>query len=353
MNNKIFSIYAFAALLLCACNKNNTINPTLNEMGDESTMTVSIAGENFSTKAALVGSESTIESLEAFVFLASGKLDAHHIFTSSEISAKKAIFKVRSGGTKTVYMVANARGSMLTGIHSAKTLTALKSCALAFNENVSSDNSVVPFMVGSNTCELTSGAYTVSVSLKRRIARITLKRITNNMPAVLGNITLNDAYLCSVPVKAHSLGNAYSIAASPATDWINLNGNLVSSSEKPKEYALTHQSITGSITRGNAYTTAKYFYSFPNSLTTVSNGTTAAGTGAVLMIEATVDGTKYYYPVSLKKALVENYNYDVELTISGYGNEAANKYDHITRAQMTATISVSDWTDGSVTQEDI
>ena len=70
---------------------------------------------------------------------------------------------------------------------------------------------------------------------------------------------------------------------------------------------------------------------------------------STVVVTATIDGVKYYYPVTLSKKLERNKAYTVEITITGLGSTDPDK--PIEKGGLTAAITVLDWVDGGSYEE--
>jgi hypothetical protein len=117
--------------------------------------------------------------------------------------------------------------------------------------------------------------------------------------------------------------------------------------------ALTFKSVKQEVAHGSNLniTTPYLFYSFPNSNTAGSTGWVNPFTARAsrLVVTATIDGVKYYYPVTLSKKLERNKAYTVEITITGLGSTDPDK--PIEKGGLTAAITVLDWVDGGSYEE--
>ena len=85
------------------------------------------------------------------------------------------------------------------------------------------------------------------------------------------------------------------------------------------------------ISQGLKYETNHYFYCYPNDTATKTR----------LVIEALIDGNKYYYPITLDKLQSNNmYSYDV--TITRLGSDSPDV--PVEEAAVTYTVSLESWT---------
>jgi len=79
-------------------------------------------------------------------------------------------------------------------------------------------------------------------------------------------------------------------------------------------------------------------------------------TATTMMVVATILGQDYYYPVALKTSpgISRNSEYTVNLTLVGLGNTIAEgPFNKIEKANIQASITVSNWTDGATYTESL
>ena len=92
------------------------------------------------------------------------------------------------------------------------------------------------------------------------------------------------------------------------------------------------------------------FYTFPNSTSADATGWTDPFTPrkARMVVTATIDGTKYYYPVTVSNP-ERNKAYTVELTITGLGSTDPDT--PIEKGAVEASIVVQEWVAGTTYEE--
>jgi hypothetical protein len=207
-------------------------------------------------------------------------------------------------------------------------------------------------MAGSTSCTVSASAATANISVSRLVARVALQKVTNQLPDGYGALTIDNVVLTNVAGNQNIAGDA-----TPAT-WYNKMGRKDGATEssqiidgetnKASCEALTFKSVKQEVAHGSNLniTTPYLFYSFPNSNTAGSTGWVNPFTARAsrLVVTATIDGVKYYYPVTLSKKLERNKAYTVEITITGLGSTDPDK--PIEKGGLTAAITVLDWVDG-------
>ena len=349
---KSISILAMAAAVLCSCDKNADCVPCEDQQ-ETGTLAVSLLfDEGAQTKAVTSFTtsqtyEKQVNKVQIFVFDESGKINIYKDAgtTQSNISISTTT------GKKTIWAVVN--GPDLSEVASLAELedTAID---LAANSTTAATGFV---MAGSTSCTVSASAATANISVSRLVARVALQKVTNQLPDGYGALTIDNVVLTNVAGNQNIAGDA-----TPAT-WYNKMGRKDGATEssqiidgetnKASCEALTFKSVKQEVAHGSDLniTTPYLFYSFPNSNTAGSTGWVNPFTARAsrLVVTATIDGVKYYYPVTLSKKLERNKAYTVEITITGLGSTDPDK--PIEKGGLTAAITVLDWVDGGSYEE--
>ena len=349
---KTISILAMAAAVLCSCDKNADCVPCEDQQ-ETGTLAVSLLfDEGAQTKAVTSFTtsqtyEKQVNKVQIFVFDESGKINIYKDAgtTQSNISISTTT------GKKTIWAVVN--GPDLSEVASLAELedTALD---LAANSTTAATGFV---MAGSTSCTVSATAATANISVSRLVARVALQKVTNQLPDGYGALTIDNVVLTNVAGNQNIAGDA-----TPAT-WYNKMGRKDGATEssqiidgdtnKASCEALTFKSVKQEVAHGSDLniTTPYLFYSYPNSNTAGSTGWVNPFTARAsrLVVTATIDGVKYYYPVTLSKKLERNKAYTVEITITGLGSTDPDK--PIEKGGLTAAITVLDWVDGGSYEE--
>ena len=349
---KTISILAMAAAVLCSCDKNADCVPCEDQQ-ETGTLAVSLLfDEGAQTKAVTSFTtsqtyEKQVNKVQIFVFDESGKINIYKDAgtTQSNISISTTT------GKKTIWAVVN--GPDLSEVASLAELedTAID---LAANSTTAATGFV---MAGSTSCTVSATAATANISVSRLVARVALQKVTNQLPDGYGALTIDNVVLTNVAGNQNIAGDA-----TPAT-WYNKMGRKDGATEssqiidgdtnKASCEALTFKSVKQEVAHGSNLniTTPYLFYSFPNSNTAGSTGWVNPFTARAsrLVVTATIDGVKYYYPVTLSKKLERNKAYTVEITITGLGSTDPDK--PIEKGGLTAAITVLDWVDGGSYEE--
>ena len=253
----------------------------------------------------------------------SGRLEAYETPDASSQSVNMQC----TTGQKDVVVLANAPD--VSGISSYEALLKTKSRL--------SDNSVGRLvMEGYASPELTASGGSISVKIKRIVSKVVLDAVTvdfevdayDNMDFILKKV-----YLTNVAAD-----KSYLSETADPTLWYN---QIVQSSE-PKIDGMVYDQIADLNIKGTKkYTTKHHFYCYPNPYESDSFSTNWSPRPPRLVIEATLGGVLYYYPVSLPK-LEQNTRYYVSLHIARPG--ASSPEQDMDRYAVTFNIEVEEWT---------
>ena len=342
-----------AALFAVGCSRLPAADPP----GTESELTVNLCGLPESKATPGTDAENTINNLSLYVFDADGMLDIVHACTADEIARKTAKFPVKTG-VKTVYAIANMNETVAASANATFLLSDLEGVAYSLSDNRPS-GLVMRGSMPSVAVSAASGGST-SVDLVRGVARISLGSVKNNLPAPYGTVKVVHAFLCNVVGNQNLKGNASPDPASylnrdatrghVRTQVIGVGSNAAECAE------LTFCTLGDDIASGATKTYSnRFFYAFPNALTTPNNGFSDpfTPTATVLMTVVRIKDRNYYYPVALKGGLAANTEYKVDLTITGLGNKEDNPFAKIAKGDLTATVQVLPWTTGTPVSETI
>ena len=352
---KTLLLMAAVAAMACSCDGDKDCIPCQKEEGQEQTATLQVSldleGEpqtrvtNYVTAQAY---ETAVNDVQIFVFDSKGALA-----TYLDADTKTTGISINTiYGQKTVYAVVN--GPDLSTITTQEELehTAVD---LGANSTTTSKGFV---MVGSSTCNVSGSTATVSIAVKRLVARVALQKITNSLPASYGSLTVNNVMLINVA------GNQNLECTAAISKWYNKMGRkdgATSSSQiidgttnLASHPSLTFMSVSKTVANGSslAPATPYLFYTYQNNCTAEGSGwaTTFSARKTRLVVTATIGGTKYYYPISIDSPN-RNTAYTVELTITGLGSSDPDIL--VEKGAITAAVTVDPWQSGAVYNETI
>lgn len=345
--NFCFVVLTLAGLLVAAsCNKTIGREDQLQEQ--PSSLTVS--WDDAVTKAEATALEKQLNDLYFFVFDTNGMLEIVKQCTPEERAAKSASMSVKTG-VKTVWALANLTGTSLTAALAASTISVFEAVAFDLSQNTASN--FVMSAKGSTTVVATTGG-SLPLSLTRPVARVALGTVVNSLPAPYGAVTVKQAFLCNVVGNENIGGNA------TASTWYNQEATpdhggadhvIGTGSYTANIPAMTFVTLNTSLDPGGTVIyNDKFMYGFKNSLDAVPGNpgynTIFRETCSVLMLVVTVKSKDYYYPIALSKKLVANTNNVVNVTLQGLGNTVEEGvFNKIEKASLTATVTVTNWTD--------
>lgn len=354
MKNKILLALA-ACVALAACNKQENAPESLQFPAEEQGMgsiSLSIDGDFAQTKA-IPGSkdgsfntetdaEKAVKTIQALVFDEAKRVVAYKSFTSATGMSIDC-----TAGSRTVWMVLN----FPTDLSAVKTEDQLKATAASLDSHTAANGFV---MTGSASCTIQKGqTASCEVSVNRLVSRITVSHIYNELPSGLGSITINDIFLSNVVANQNLAGTA------AITTWYNLYGRSTGSTSKndiingtdhlascpdltfvkpASAVTIAHGAKHGS---GGQYK----FYTMPNATKTALGAWSATPSAqpATIVIDATIDGSHYYYPVPLTTYVPErNKSIDVDIVITGPGSSDPNA--SVEKGALSVTVKVVPWT---------
>lgn len=341
MKKSIFAFFAMAALAVMGCNKENIPSQNDTELFGEVTFVTKVDGiDGTVTKASTteLDKEKAMNDIQVLVFKADGTLVKYLGNSDSKTGVKLA------KGSYTAFAVVN--GPDASSVSTKSALEAL-TIGLADYNDPSSD-----FVMGAQSESFTVGdtKVTVAITVDRYVARVNLVSVTNGAAAALGAITINGVMLTNVVANQTVKGDATAATwyneygrptASVATEAAIIDG----STYKADGPALTWNGTSSTVAVGATSTLGYKFYGYANSATGNDEwSATYAPSYSRLVVIATLNGTKSYYPVVLNKNLQRNYTYDITLTITGEG--ADDPQGEVEKGAVDFTITENPWTDG-------
>lgn len=319
--------------------------------------------------------EKQINKIDLFLFQGN-VLYEHLTLSASDVATlpyTKSYPKVPVG-SYTIYAVANGP----SGLSTAATKAAVTGAVISLADcSTTASTGFVMYGNASATVE-NGGSATAAVKMSRYASRVRLTKITNGLANGTA-ISVTAVYLANVWGKwtiAGSTSASTNGTEAGLNEWVNLAARAAgkhasttasdfikaASAVNPSAYATqvfkAVPSADRSITAGaaNAKTYNYSLYAFPSTVTEDQTGPIADANkdkGALprLVIVATVNGTVYYFPITLTAKLVRNYTYDVAVTITGSGSTDPN--EPVQRGALSASVTVNPWTAGTEYSETI
>lgn len=319
--------------------------------GGRLSFNISVDADAPSTKAitaytTLAAAEKKIKHVQLLIYDDNGILEQYFSNTDftyegggTETTGKvTATSETLTVGNKTVYAILNSETTDFSGCTRIQDAQAITATGIDnFN-----DKSGTFVQVASATVVVKTDQ-TVSVNLKaqRRVARITLVGLQNN----LGNqLPISNTYV----FISNAGGNTVNLISGEASgNLVNPNGrngsDIINGSTVLSEQAMSSAGYKTSIAYGNtiAGTGRLILYAHP----------TPAGADAPNLIVATsIGGQQYFYKVPMD-SFVANTTYTVSLTLNHLGTNDPAKDNEF--GQLDVTITADDWTVGSNLEQTI
>ncbi len=290
--------------------------------GEKVPVTVSVPPSG--TRLLDTAGESTVNSIQVFVFSADGRME---IYASGE--GTSVSFDCTSG-QKEFLAVANAPS--LEGLLTREEVTSAVSSLM--------DNTPSGLvMSGSVSKSVSMVDQSVEIPVARLVARISVKEITNGLstPGYSSSpVELVSIYLSDVA------GTCPYFGVQEPSSWINRLGEAENLS------SLLHSGILDtSIAHGETCRTPHYFYCYPNPVSGDSSSGTWCPRFTRIVIAAEIKGETFYYPVAIGN-IEANHTYDIEhLQINRLG--ADSPVAPLEVGSVSVSVKVKDWETGAVT----
>ena len=325
---------AFVAIASLACSKENP-SEQVPEGTQMATLEVNVS-DGIATRATSV-SDSQIGTaagdIKVLVFNSSGNLVGYgeNAASSSNISLSVPT------GTVKCYAVVNSSEN-LKGVIMEAGLTS----KISYLKN----NSVTKMeMIGSASKTIAAGANSVSISVKRFAAKVQIDKITPAFTAPAHKaqeFKLTGIYLVNVNGSC-----PYTLTSTAgSTDyWYNkmkyVSGDCNALISDKLSSPVTLQASADAVT---PYVTPHYLYCYPNPVTTDSSSSTWSNRYTRLVVEATLGGTTYYYPVNIPTPTANTLYQITNMKITGLGSDSPDKV--VEKGALSVSITVTDWSTG-------
>lgn len=298
----------------------------------KSTLSLSLVTKGSGTQSEM---DNTINTLEVFIFYNEegdqnyGKLESYSKILKNEITSLQNIGITSTVGPKKIYILANSHRSNWSGTTNLslfqKEITSLEK-----------ENEEDFVLVGNSLANFTSATSNIPITiiLKRIVARVELLSIkTSFSQSPFAGKKLENASVYLI----NAIGEKYyhNGEKSPST-FYNLGGINQSDLDKFTN-DIIYKSITNPIGEGvDAMNSPIQLYCYGNSTTTED----ASNKYTKLVIECTLDGIKYYYPIALP-GILNNQWYRINATILRPGSLSPN--ETLEKGSINISMSIADW----------
>jgi len=331
--NLLFITAAAGLMALAACNREEApaSAPEALPSLEKASLTVRLEGSSLTKAGSQSAEEAKVNSLQVFVF------NADNIDVYGKVSDASTLTLDATVGERTVWALVNA-----PDLGSVTSMAALKAAVSSFSDNAA-DSFV---MSGSQAVTLTASS-SVTVPVSRIASRVVIGKITRKLGAAglaalpEGDFTVVRAYLQDVPGEQR-----YDRSLTAFSSWMASSlgdGKIASSSP----LLCQAPSGTATIAQSGSYEWGAALYCYPNPATEDS----AAAKVTRLILECSVGGDLYTYPILLDGGVASNRSYEIkELVITRLGNPSDGDDDidsgedqPVTSVDIPFGVSVSDW----------
>ena len=325
---------AFVAVASLACSKENP-----SEQVPQGTQMASLevnVSDGVATRATSVNDSrigTSAGDIKVLVFNSTGSLVAYgeNAASSSSIS-----LSVPTGSLK-CYAVVNS-SETLSGVIKENGLTS----KISYLKN----SSVTKMeMIGSVTKQIAAGSNSVTIPVKRFASKVQIDKITPALSAPAHKaleFKLTGIYLVNVN---GSCPFTQTSTAGSTDYWYNkmkyVSGDCNALISDKLSTAVTLQTSSGTST---AYTTPHYLYCYPNPVTTDSSSSSWSSRYTRLVVETTLGGTTYYYPVNIPSPAANTLYQITNMKITGLGSDSPDKI--VEKGAVSVSITVTDWSTG-------
>lgn len=304
---------AIAATALVSCNEKYADLPHVEENAELVTFSVSVPGLDTKSTGGSVDAEKTINSLQVFVF------NQHGVYETSAAANKDQLEITCTAGQKRMVALVNAENE--TNVPDFETL--------AGRPVYLEDSGIADLvMLGDTTVYVAAGK-----SINIEVSYLSSKVVLESVKLDLANpehesldFEVTSVFLTNV------VGDRKYINASTPSVWLHEGADL------SKTLPFIYDSVSGGALEpdGAGYGTDHYFYCYPNATSTKTH----------LVIETSIEGETYYYPIPLNKLLPNNqYSYNVVLTRLGTDSPNGSLEEGV----CGVTVSIKGWTKNSST----
>ncbi|MBR5833944.1 MAG: hypothetical protein IKY48_05145 [Bacteroidales bacterium] len=326
--NRFFVKAAVAAVCVMAgfasCQKDVVEEISAQEMA---TLEISVPVEQ--TKVVGGADEAGVDNCQVFLFNDQGVLEAYASKDSKEIPISCTM------GSKTVAVLVNA-----PAITDIKSLTQLRAKQSLLTHNTA-ESFVMQGLVSVNIN--TTKNVKIEVPVARMVAKVELASVVTSFEIAQyqnAEFKVSSVYLINVAADAKYF------STSAPTLWYNQRAYV-----STDENALLYDDMEGvKVSSSEPYAAKNAFYAYPNPTGADSYSGSWTPRRTRLVVQATLDGQTYYYPVTLP-ALESNKRYEVRLTITRPGSY--NPDTVVDKFAATVNVTIKDWEETEPVTEEI
>lgn len=314
---KKFCFAAVAAAALVSCNEKNVDLPHVEENDGLVTFSVSVPGLETKSTGGSADAEKKINSLQVFVF------NKHGVYETSAAAANKGQVEITcTAGQKKLVALVNAEEEKDVADYES----------LAGRSVYLADSDVDDLVMLGDTIVAVAAGKPIDVQVSYLSSKVVLESVELQLENPLHeslDFAVTSVFLTNV------VGDRKYIDDSTPSVWYHEGADL--SNTLPFIYD-TVSGGTLDPADPDGYVENHYFYCYPNAKTNA--------TKTRLVIETSIEGETYYYPIILEELLPNNqYSYSVVLTRLGIDSPDGS----LDKGVCGVTVSIKDWTRNSST----
>lgn len=335
---RLFLLCAVVGIAAVSCNKEMDIQPDSQDVPKEKfEVLVGLSNVDLTiteTRAdlAATSAEKKVDDAYVLVYNASGNLVDYKAWSGSSVK-----FTLEAGNYKFFAIINTGETSM------PATMTALNALKGTLEADLSGFT-----MLGSTEKTIATGTEKFSISAKRLASKVVFKDLKVNFSSSSlqeVGMTLNAVYLINAAGEmtfASALGNF----AAPGL-WYN----QLKYAKNDCDSYLYAGNLNLFVDHGSTENVNKTFYVYPNGTASDTHGGNWSERKTRLVLEATVDGSKCYYPFTFD-TLESNKIYTVN-TITVTRKGVANPDDVWNDNEVSGDLTIDDWTNGGEFSEEM
>ena len=333
MKTKLITLAAaFAcAAALSSCDRQDNVSTSEIEQ-DTETVTLSVSVGNPSTKSTASWADEAISTLGVYIFDADGSYAASGYDDTGE---SKVEIECQTGSGKTIFALVNYPLDSLGSDTSSLTISKMMALTSDLSEN--STSAFVMSGMEEDVEITTSSAITIDVY--RVAAKVSIDEIVNAITDeayVNTTFILRGIYLINAPVDGYPLCDLEVTSYTPSS-WMNQGGYVYDSIYDTYLY----DEVGATIASKASYETTHEFYCYPNFTEDDSQDEEWCARKTRLVVEVSLGGDIYYYPISLEEVIRNKHYHFTSLTITLRGSTDPDY--PIETENFSYSVEIEDW----------
>lgn len=324
MRKIYFGIAAVVVMCASACEKNVAAG-----LPDSAPAVLNVSLTSAVTKVTDISGEDSVGDMQVFVFKKDGSLDACARASGGSLSMSCTV------GERDVVALVNAPSCM-----DVKDYAALQEKFSDLKDNVPGRF----VMSGRTSCSISSST-SVELDVRRLVSRISIVSVKNDfaLPQYReADFRITGIYLVNVT------GEMKYFSEDCGDLWYNKMKNDLSSEVSSMAYS---GKLDVPVTAGSSYSVQHYFYCYPNSTSSDSSDSVWTERQTRLVVETSLDGKTYYYPVNIE-GMKSNHTYEItEMRITRIGSDTPDI--PVSSDVAGFAVSVEEWVAGGSKEVEI